>query len=71
MCTFVRVRVSPGTEDTDNFEMPCRSWELNTGPLEEQSLLTAEPFLQVSRKTFDLSGSSLSSQDTVGGSSLH
>ena len=28
-------------------EPPCGCWELNSGPLEEQSvLLTAEPFLQ-------------------------
>ena len=29
---------------TDGFEPPCGCWELNSGPLEEQSvLLTAEP----------------------------
>jgi hypothetical protein len=32
---------------TDGHEPPCGCWELNTGPLEEQSvLLTAEPSLQ-------------------------
>jgi hypothetical protein len=31
---------------TDGCEPPCGCWELNSGPLEEQSaLLTAEPFL--------------------------
>ena len=32
---------------TDGCEPPCVCWELNSGPLEEQSvLLTAEPSLQ-------------------------
>jgi len=32
---------------TDGCEPPCGYWELNSGPLEEQSvLLTAEPSLQ-------------------------
>ncbi|KAL6083004.1 hypothetical protein STEG23_028004, partial [Scotinomys teguina] len=32
---------------TDGCELPCESWDLNPGPLEEQSvLLTAEPSLQ-------------------------
>jgi hypothetical protein len=32
---------------TDGCEPPCSCWELNSGPLEEQSvLLTAEPSLQ-------------------------
>ncbi|XP_057616168.1 zinc finger protein 793-like [Chionomys nivalis] len=32
---------------TDGCEPPCGCWELNSGPLEEQSmLLTSEPFLQ-------------------------
>jgi hypothetical protein len=32
---------------TDGCEPPCGCWELNSGPLEEQSvLLTAEPLLQ-------------------------
>ena len=31
----------------DGCEPPCGCWELNPGPLEEQSLLlTSEPFLQ-------------------------
>ena len=34
---------------TDGYEPPCGCWELNSGPLEEQSvLLTAEPSLQPS-----------------------
>jgi hypothetical protein len=33
---------------TDGCEPPCGYWELNSGPLEEQSvLLTAEPSLQL------------------------
>ncbi|WP_238841975.1 hypothetical protein, partial [Xylella fastidiosa] len=32
---------------TDGCEPPCGCWELNSGPLEEQSLLlTSEPSLQ-------------------------
>ena len=32
---------------TDGCELPCGCWDLNSGPLEEQSvLLTAEPSLQ-------------------------
>ena len=32
---------------TDGCEPPCRCWELNSGPLEEQSeLLTSEPSLK-------------------------
>jgi hypothetical protein len=32
---------------TDDFEPPCGCWDLNSGPLEEQSvLLTTEPSLQ-------------------------
>ena len=32
---------------TDGWEPPCGCWDLNSGPLEEQSmLLTAEPSLQ-------------------------
>jgi len=32
---------------TDGCEPPCGCWELNSGPLEEQSvLLTTEPSLQ-------------------------
>ena len=31
----------------DSCELPCGCWELNSGPLEEQSeFLTTEPFLQ-------------------------
>jgi hypothetical protein len=33
---------------TDGCEPPCGCWDLNSGPLEEQSvLLTVEPFLQL------------------------
>ena len=38
---------------TDGCEPPCGCWELNLGPLEEQSvLLTAEPSLQPSSNPF-------------------
>jgi hypothetical protein len=38
---------------TDGCEPPCGCWELNSGPLEEQSvLLTAGPFLQLSIHLF-------------------
>ena len=38
----------------DGCEPPCGCWELNSGPLEEQSvLLTAEPSLQPLRKFFN------------------
>jgi hypothetical protein len=30
----------------DGCEPPCGCWELNSGPLEEQSVLTPEPSLQ-------------------------
>ena len=47
MCIGVKVSDSPGTGSSDSCELPCGCWELNPGPLEEQSvLLTAEPFLQ-------------------------
>jgi hypothetical protein len=37
---------------TDDCEPPCGCWELNTGSLEEQSVLsTAEPSLQPPRRT--------------------
>ncbi|CAO2628536.1 E3 ubiquitin-protein ligase NEDD4, partial [Lemmus lemmus] len=43
-CEGVR---SHGTAFLDSCELPCGCWELNSGPLEEQSvLLTAEPSLQ-------------------------
>jgi len=33
---------------TDGCEPPCGCWDLNSGPLEEQSvLLTTEPILQL------------------------
>ena len=38
---------SPGTGVMNDRELPCRSWELNLGPLKDQSkLLTSEPPLQ-------------------------
>jgi len=38
---------------TDGCEPPCGCWELNSGPLEEQSvLLTAEPSLQPTYSVF-------------------
>lgn len=39
---------SPETRITDSWELPCRCWELNLGPLEEQQpvLLIAESSLQ-------------------------
>jgi hypothetical protein len=48
---YVKVRMLdvrfPATGVTDSCELPCGFWELNLGPLEEQSvLLTAEPSLQ-------------------------
>ena len=37
---------------TDGCEPPCGCWDLNSGPLEEQSvLLTAEPSLQPLKTT--------------------
>jgi hypothetical protein len=40
------------SSDTDSCEPPCGCWELNSGPLEEQSvLLTAAPSLQALRGT--------------------
>jgi hypothetical protein len=38
---------------TDGCESPCGCWELNSGPLKEQSvLLTAEPSLQPWKHSF-------------------
>jgi hypothetical protein len=40
---------------TDGCEPPCSCWELNSGPLEEQSvLLTAEPSLQPDNLIYSL-----------------
>jgi hypothetical protein len=40
---------SSRTGVTDGYELPCGSWELNPGSLEEQTvLLTAEPYHQYS-----------------------
>ena len=42
---------------TDGHEPPCGFWELNSGPLEEQSvLLTTEPSLQPKLQVFMLCG---------------
>lgn len=39
---------APGTGITDDSELPCESWESNSGPLKEPPLLfTTEPFLQL------------------------
>ena len=43
---------SPGTGVTGSCELSCRCWELNSGPLEDQSvLLTVEPSLQPQQST--------------------
>jgi hypothetical protein len=40
---------------TDICEPPCGCWDLNSGPLEEQSvLLTAEPSLQPQKNFYSL-----------------
>ena len=42
---------------TDSCEPPCGCWDLNSGPLEEQSvLLTTEPSLQPRRSVLKPSG---------------
>jgi hypothetical protein len=42
-----RASYRPETADTDSYKQPCRCWELNHDPLEEQPvLLTSEPPLQ-------------------------
>jgi len=39
----------------DGCEPPCGCWELNSGPLEEQTvLLTSEPSLQPKRDIFEV-----------------
>lgn len=44
---------SPGTGGPDAYELLCRSWELNTGPLGEQPVLvTTEPSLQPKQSCF-------------------
>jgi hypothetical protein len=40
---------------TDGCESSCGCWDLNSGPLEEQSVLTTEPSLQLSFFLFFLS----------------
>jgi hypothetical protein len=48
MCPQTHQKKAP-----DSCEPPCVYWELNSGPLEEQSvLLTTEPSLQSSVLTF-------------------
>jgi hypothetical protein len=43
----------PWDEVTDRRELPCGSWELNLGPLEEQPvLLTSELSLQTLEKVW-------------------
>ncbi|KAM7326927.1 hypothetical protein ACRRTK_013294 [Alexandromys fortis] len=46
VCIATGQKRAPGII-TDGCEPPCGCWELNSGPLEEQSvLLTSEPSLQ-------------------------
>ena len=46
---------SSATGVTDGCESPCRCWELNPNPSEEQpALLTPEPYLQFQKKKFKL-----------------
>jgi hypothetical protein len=47
-CRFLQIPQKRASDFiTDGCERPCGFWDLNSGPLEEQSvLLTAEPFLQ-------------------------
>jgi hypothetical protein len=53
VCAHVHVNMCPEPGDLidpirDGCESPCGCWELNSGPLEDQSvLLTAEPSLHV------------------------
>jgi hypothetical protein len=43
---------------TEGCEPPSSGWELNSGPLEEQTmLLTAEPFLQLCKLSFSIQNS--------------
>jgi hypothetical protein len=45
-CSLQKQQKSSSDPITDGCEPPCGCWELNSGPLEEQSvLLTAEPSL--------------------------
>jgi hypothetical protein len=47
---------SSGTGIIDSYELPCRYWESNLGPLEEQpELLTTEPSLQSNYTANDIS----------------
>lgn len=47
----------PGTEVTDGFELPCRCWEPDLGPLQEQQLfLTSETSFQFSALQFETRG---------------
>jgi hypothetical protein len=57
----------------DGSEPPCGCWELNSGPLEKQSvLLTAEPSLQPNHLVFKVNVSSPKSiyTDTCGNISI-
>ena len=57
---------------TDGCEPPCSCWELNSGPLEEQSvLLTAEPSHQPSISSFLKNKKCLSKPDTKIHPSIH
>jgi hypothetical protein len=47
MCPLLQTHKRASDPITDGCEPPCGFWELNSGPLEEQSvLLTVEPSLQ-------------------------
>ena len=47
MCIGVKVSDLVELYFSDSCELPCECWEVNPGPLEEQSVfLTTEPFLQ-------------------------
>ena len=57
MYVCVRVSGAPGTGVTDGCELPCGSWELHWGPLEELSVfLTSEPSLQPWGRVFKVGG---------------
>ena len=51
ICSFLqRHRKRTSDPITDGCEAPCGCWELNSGPVEEQSVfLTSEPSLQIKR----------------------
>lgn len=47
LCKGVKLSDCPGTGFTGTYQPPCKSWEFNPDPLEEQSVfVTAKPSLQ-------------------------